>query len=235
MATDSTDDWPDAPLTDPQTVILPHEDDPDDALDTVPPLESDLPPRPRFAREDTAASETVIPKPSFLQDTEQPAALWRRPAVRMALVVGIVVLLALLAAQFLVKQRDRVAAVEPAMLPVLQTLCAVTGCEIAPLRQIESIVIDSSSFSRVRDDDYQLGFSLKNTAPIDVAMPAIELSLTDPQDHPVIRRVILPSEFGARTASLARSSVWNGSLALTVQTDAQAQRIAGYRLLAFYP
>lgn len=155
--------------------------------------------------------------------------------VRVALAVMVLVLLALLAMQFLVKERDRAAAMQPAMRPVLEALCAVTGCSIAPLRQIESIVIDSSSFSRVRGDDYRLGFALKNTAPIDVAMPAVELSLTDPQDQAVIRRVILPAEFGARSDALAATSVWTGSLALAVQPDASAQRIAGYRLLAFYP
>ena len=153
----------------------------------------------------------------------------------LALVVTLVVLLALLGVQLLVKERDRVAAAQPGMRPVLEALCTVAGCSIAPLRQIESIVIDSSSFSRVRGDDYRLGFSLKNTAPIDVAMPAVELSLTDPQDQPVIRRVILPAEFGARSDALAGESVCTGSLALTVQADASAQRVAGYRLLAFYP
>ncbi len=179
--------------------------------------------------------EAAIPKPSFLREDAQKASIWRRPVVRIALVILVLVLLALLGAQILIKERNRIAAMQPALRPILQALCVVAGCRVAPLRQIESIVIDSSSFSRVRDDTYHLGFALKNTAPIDVAMPAIELSLTDPQDQPVIRRVILPAEFGARSAVLAHSAVWNGSMALTVQTDTGAQRIAGYRLLAFYP
>ncbi|MEO7939785.1 MAG: DUF3426 domain-containing protein [Burkholderiaceae bacterium] len=234
---DQDDDWPDAPMTDPQTVILPTEDeapgDAHEAVDTVPPEQADARAADMLARERTA--ETAFVQPSFLHNDSRQAALWRRPAMRIALLVIVLVLLALLGAQFLVKERSRVAAVEPAMRPLLHAVCAVAGCTVDPLRQIESIVIDSSSFSRVRDNDYHLGFSLKNTAPIDVAMPAIELSLTDPQDQPVIRRVILPAEFGAPGAALARSSVWNGSLALGVQPGVGAQRIAGYRLLAFYP
>lgn len=233
--------WLDAPQTDPQTVILPTDDPDPDAIDLpIPALRNaaatDFPvpaadagnfgSRPQHA--------DIGPTPSFLQD-EPPPSVWRRPVVRMLLAVLLVLLLALLAMQYLVKERDRVAAMQPAMRPVLEAICAVADCSIDPLRQIESIVIDSSSFSRVRGDDYRLGFSLKNTAPIDLAMPAIELSLTDPQDQPVIRRVILPSEFGARSAALASAAVWTGSLALTVQPDIGAQRIAGYRLLAFYP
>ncbi len=245
------DDWRTGPQTDPRTAATAatHDDtDPDD-IDTLPPPELDFPPVPDAGR--TASADVTrgadpgpdadpdhghaaVARPSFLQDDLQPS-VWQRPMVRVALVVTLVVLLALLGMQLLVKERDRVAAVQPAMRPMLEALCTVAGCSIAPLRQIESIVIDSSSFSRVRGDDYRLGFSLKNTAAIDVAMPAVELSLTDPQDQPVIRRVILPAEFGARSDALAGASVWSGSLALTVQADASVQRVAGYRLLAFYP
>jgi hypothetical protein len=230
-------DWPDATHTDPQTVIEPREDEDTDGVDTLPPPELDFPPVPPTTPAADAApvrAEEPVPPLSFLH-RDTPPSVWRRPIVRIALVAALVLLLALLAMQFLVKERDRVAAMQPAVRPLLEALCVAAGCSVAPLRQIESIVIDSSSFSRVRGDDYRLGFALKNTAPIDIAMPAIELSLTDPQDEPVIRRVILPSEFGARSAALASASVWTGSLALTVQPEVATQRITGYRLLAFYP
>ncbi len=232
---DPDDDWMDAPLTDPQTIIQAHEDDFEEAIDTLPPPEPEMQPGSLPHHDHASAPEAAIAKPSFLRNDAKKASVWRRPGVRIVLVILVLVLLALLGAQILIKERNRVAAVQPALRPILQALCVVAGCRVAPLRQIESIVIDSSSFSRVRDDTYHLGFALKNTAPIDVAMPAIELSLTDPQDQPVIRRVILPAEFGARSAVLAHSAVWNGSMALTVQTDTGAKRIAGYRLLAFYP
>lgn len=233
--------WLDEPQTDPQTAILPT-DDADPVADDAPaPVDPDFPPmappqragdaEPPIGRPQPA---DIVPTPSFLQE-EPPPSIWRRPIVRLTLAVVLVLLLALLAMQILVKERDRVAAMHPAMRPMLEAMCVMADCRIGPPRQIESIVIDSSTFSRVRGDDYRLGFALKNTAPIDVAMPAIELSLTDPQDQPVIRRVILPTEFGARSAALASASTWTGSLALTVQPDIGTQRVAGYRLLAFYP
>ena len=229
-------DWLNLAQADRPTAILVEEDAAPDTIDTVPGPEFDFPDGGAGVAGSARSADDAraIAQPSFLRD-EPPPSIWRRPAMRLVLAIVLLVLLALLGMQLLVKERDRVAAMQPAMRPVLEALCAVAACSIAPLRQIESIVIDSSSFSRVRGDDYRLGFSLKNTAPIDVAMPAIELSLTDPQDQPVIRRVILPAEFGARSGSLASASVWNGSLALTVQPDASAQRVAGYRLLVFYP
>jgi len=125
---------------------------------------------------------------------------------------------------------------EPATRPALLALCALARCELAPLRQIESVVIESSSFGRLRGDSYRLGFALRNTAPLAIAMPAIELSMTDAQDQTVIRRVILPGEYGAAAAaSLGADSDWSGNLALSVKPAANTERIAGYRLLAFYP
>jgi hypothetical protein len=156
------------------------------------------------------------------------------PAGIVLLVVLLLLLLAL-AAQVLIHERDRIAAVEPGARPALLALCALSGCALSPLRQIESIVIESSSFTSTRADTYKLAFSLRNNALLDLAMPAIELALTDAQDQPVIRRVILPSEFGAASHPLAAGSEWSSSVALNVKASANMDRIAGYRMLAFYP
>jgi hypothetical protein len=162
-------------------------------------------------------------------------AYWRRRPARMVLIALAIALAAALAVQVLLHERNRLAQLEPATRTFLAGLCELARCELGPLRQIESIVIDSSSFGRVRADNYRLGFSLRNTAPVDVAMPAIELSLTDTQDQALVRRVILPAEFGAASLSLAAGSDWSGTLALQVRAATSTDRITGYRLLAFYP
>ena len=36
------------------------------------------------------------------------------------------------------------------------------GCELAPLRQIAEVVIDSSSFNKARGDSYQLALMMKS-------------------------------------------------------------------------
>ena len=175
------------------------------------------------------------PDVSFLRSEGSADAFWKRRPVRIALVLLAIALAAALAAQILLQERNRIVQIEPATRPVLAALCALARCELGALKQIDSIVIDSSSFGRVRADNYRLGFALRNTAPIDVAMPAIELSLTDTQDQAVIRRVIRPDEFGAPTPVLAAGSDWSASVNLSVRSASNSERIAGYRLLAFYP
>ena len=183
---------------------------------------------------DPVAPSAAPPEaPSFMQRDATPSA-WQRRGVRRSLAVAALVLIAVLAAQILRHERDRIASGEPAMRPVLATLCQWTGCVIAPMRQIESVVIESSSFLRLRGDVYRLAFSLRNNAAVDIAMPAIELSVTDAQDQALSRRVLLPAEVGATSLLLPAGGEWGSKLSLNVKSGG-AERIAGYRLLAFYP
>eukprot|EP01035_Chromulina_nebulosa_P009600 gene9600-12949_t len=105
-------------------------------------------------------------------------------------------------------------------------------CELAPVRQITDVVIDSSSFNKARGDSYQLALTMKSTATIPLAMPAVELTLTDAQDQPVLRRVLLPTDMAA-PAELPAKGEWGTSVSVLVTTG--GARVAGYRLLAFYP
>jgi mRNA-degrading endonuclease RelE of RelBE toxin-antitoxin system len=140
----------------------------------------------------------------------------------------------LLALQIAVQERDRLASSQPGALPLLQRLCEPLGCRIGPPRRIEAIAIDSSGFTKLRQDTYRLNFTLKNQAPLPVAVPALELTLTDSQDQPVMRRVLTPGELGSPAQTIPPAADWSSSVAIAV-AGTGAGRIAGYRLLAFYP
>lgn len=171
---------------------------------------------------------------SFLRSQSVPSR-WQRPWVRAGMSVLVVGLLLTLAGQFIVHERNRLAAHEPRLTPWLLAFCAPLGCSLAPLLQIESIVIESSSFARVRDDTYRLSFALKNASNLLLAMPAVELTLTDALDQPVLRRVVLPGELEALPDTLEPGLARPVSATFLVTLDATSQRMAGYRLLAFYP
>jgi hypothetical protein len=141
----------------------------------------------------------------------------------------------ILGLQIIIHERDRIVAMEPQSRPVLEAVCQTLGCGLMPLRQIESIVIDNASFTRVRGDVYRLGLSIKNTAVFELAMPALELTLTDSQDQTIIRRVLLPTEFGAPSKALLAGGDWSGAVGVNLRTATGIDRISGYRVLAFYP
>ena len=191
---------------------------------------------------DTAAAKEV----SFVREAERKA-FWTKPLVR-GFLLGLSAALALaLALQWVMQQKDSLAALEPRLQPALQALCAQLGCEIQPPRRMESLVIDSSTFTKIAADAYRLSFVLKNTSNLQVEMPALELTLTDAQDQAVVRRVVLPAQFGAVSSILGARSEMSGVVSLRVAGESgrsgaspsaasgAAWRVAGYRVLAFYP
>ena len=178
----------------------------------------------------------AMPQPSVSFMRARPNhSFWRTTWVRVALVLTSLCLLMVLALQVVVHQRDRIAAMVSDARPALAAVCSVVGCRVSALRQIDSIVIDSSTFSKLSGDAYRLSLTIKNNAAIELAMPALELTLTDSQDQPAMRRVFLPAEFGATSNVLAAGSEWAGAVVLSVQPGGGADHIAGYRILVFYP
>ena len=123
------------------------------------------------------------------------------------------------------------------MRPLLSGVCAITGCQLSALRQISDITIDGAAFAREKvGDGYRLSFTLRNAASVPLAMPAIELSLLDTQEQAVVRRVLLPADFGAPAELAARGErVASMPLALDATQAASLPPVAGYRLVAFYP
>jgi predicted Zn finger-like uncharacterized protein len=162
-------------------------------------------------------------------------AFWARRGVRAALAVVALVLAGLMALQIAVSERDYLAATEPAVAPWLGKLCRALGCRIGPPRQIDAVAIDSSAFNKLRGDAYRLNVTLKNQANTPVAMPALELTLTDSQDQPLVRRVLLPAEIAGAPMAIGAAAEWSGTVALALNANGTTSRVAGYRLLAFYP
>lgn len=182
-----------------------------------------------YADEPTAAE---LGKVSFVRQARRKA-FWKRPFVRIGLAFVSLLLAALLLVQAAYQDRDRLALAEPALLPALVQMCELLQCTLGPPRQIEAIVIESSGFNRLRNNSYRLAFTLRNTAPVPVATPSIELTITDSQDQTIARRVLTPAELGA-DAALAPSAEWSRAVGLALDGGGTT-RVAGYRLLAFYP
>lgn len=183
---------------------------------------------------DSELPHTPLHELSFVRQAQREA-VWQRPAVRLVLALAVIMMGLLLAGQVAVHERDRLAAYEPALRPWLMLLCEPLDCRIRPPRQIDAIVIDNSSFNKLRPDAYRLQVTLKNQGATEVAMPALELTLTDSQEQPVIRRVLLPGDVVPPRATIAAASEWSGSVAIALVDSSLGGRIAGYRLLAFYP
>lgn len=175
---------------------------------------------------------------SFVARAAKPT-LWHSAWVRSGLAIACLALGGLLFLQVVVQERDRIVAHDARARPAIQRLCGWLGCEIHPLRTIEFISIESSSFNKLRADTFRLGFTLRNTGNVPVAQPAIELTLTDTQDMPLVRRVLLSDDLDLKAEVLPAGADQTGTYLVSVSAAAGraglARNIAGYRVLAFYP
>jgi hypothetical protein len=203
-----------------------------DAAD-APPAVSQAPAPPGLHIADAEQAVAGAAEPGFVRQARRQA-FWRSPAVRAGLAALAVLLGGLLGAQWAVHERDALAASHPELAPLLTQLCAPLGCELGPVRRIDAVVIDSSTLARRLGNFYAFDVVIKNTASIPVAVPALELSLTDTRDSVIARRVFLQNELPGAPALLPAQGSLPLNLRLSI-TDAGAVSMAGYRVLVFYP
>jgi predicted Zn finger-like uncharacterized protein len=183
------------------------------------------------AQADISAEAHSQTTPLFLRQAERTAR-WRQPRVRAALWGTAVLAAVALATQVVVEYRDLAAARFPSARPALEQACAWLGCTVGAAHVIESLVVESSGLVRVEKSDvYKLSVALRNRAALEVALPALELSLTDSQGQLVARRVLPMSELGVNQATLAAGR----ELSLNATLQAATPPIAGYTIELFYP
>ena len=191
---------------------------------------------------DVAADETAVPSPDAAPPEDEPApqflrqaerqARWERPRTVLALWLLCGVLLLALALQASLHFRDLLATVAPPLRPALMALCEVAGCNIEPLRHIDDIVVDSSTLASAPGGDaVRLSVVLRNRGPLPLAMPSIELTLTDASGQMLVRRVLSPADFGTSDPTLPAAS--EHALQLVLATG--NRRASGYTVEPFYP
>ncbi len=170
-------------------------------------------------------------QPGFLRDAERKAR-WQRPWVRAVLLVVCVVLSLGALAQLGLKNRDRYAARWPVTRPVLLELCGLVGCTLQAPRQIDALVVETSSLTRPPGvEGLRLQLVLRNRIDYEVAAPHVELSLTDAAGAVMARRVFTPADFGATRPALGAQQDANWSLVFSTTL----RNIAGYSVSVFYP
>jgi predicted Zn finger-like uncharacterized protein len=164
-----------------------------------------------------------------------PAArtLWRT--------AGVLALLALVM-QLSLHWRAEIAVRLPQAHPFLAALCAQFDCTIELPRDGTQVAIESSTLltDPARPGIAMLEATLRNRAEYARALPALELTLTDAADRPLVRRVLLPADYLAMAgsevpAAIARGFAARSELGIRLWIDVSQVAAAGYRLYLFYP
>jgi predicted Zn finger-like uncharacterized protein len=182
----------------------------------------------------SATNVAARPVPEFLASeprSRRATWLWA-----LAVVLGVVILSGQVAYRF----RAELAASSGAARAAFLALCQPSGCDLSLPRHPELMSIDASELQADtrRDGIIILTASIRNRARFAQAYPALELTLTDENDYPVLRRVLAPRDYldAPRTPELLRQGIAPGSEApLRVYLDTSRTRAIGYRLYLFYP
>jgi len=226
---------------------------PDTHLITVEPVAPVLPPNhkkltdtaqgPDSAASSSANSNVDYEKPSYFDDavSKTKLLLTKTPAGksrRWMLAIGSTLLLGLAIMQSVYFLRNQIAMHYPATKPYLLNFCQQLTCTISLPKQIEFIVIDDSD---MQEDEQHPGVmllssNLINKSTYNQAYPNLELTLTDTNDKPLLRRIFKPAEYLAANTNIAIADGFKAgeevriNLAITTQDIA----VSGYRLFVTY-
>lgn len=169
--------------------------------------------------------------PSFLAEADKRER-WDRPAARWAFGVLALGLTAMLVAQVAWQWRERLAMAWPVTQAPLSALCRLVGCELGAPREINAVVVDNTALARPPGTSgYRLTVQLHNRAHHPVAVPSIELALTDAQGALVARRILQPQDFDYREPALPAQADLQWTLEFTLGEGS----LVGYTVAAFYP
>ena len=188
---------------------------------------------PGRAAAQSPAQQSAPQVPDFLaSDTHSSRASWLWGLAAF-------VCLFALAAQVAYRFRAEVAALVPATRASLVSVCNALGCDVPLPRHPELMSIDSSELEADgrREGLISLQAVIRNRARFAQEYPALELTLTDELERPVLRRVLAPGDYlDSSRAPQARQGIAAGSEApLHIYLDSGRARASGYRLYLFYP
>lgn len=199
----------------------------DRVADGLEDLLPDPPPAPPDAMP-PATSAIDADNPFVQPPAETPPSRHRR-----LLAAGSVLLAAVLAGQGLFFYRSEVAARHPLARQWLGEICAAAGCTVSLPQRPQSILIEASDL-QVADpanpNRIQLTATLRNHAGHDVGYPALDLVLTNVNDHTLARRIFLPAEYVEAGRDLHAGLAANAEMTVRLALDTGNLGAAGFRL-----
>ncbi|MBI4998736.1 MAG: zinc-ribbon domain-containing protein [Rhodocyclales bacterium] len=186
-------------------------------------------PRPRFV------PTRFEPGPPTILELHNPPPVDDAPS--WPWVLGCLIALLLLTGQLLIHYRTEIIAGRPDVRPVFVAACEMLGCRITLPYKIDLIGIDASDLApdEKRPGTLHLTATLRNRAPYAQAWPQLEITLTDAQERPLLRRALEPAEYLPAEIALAEGFPARSEQAVQLTLTAADVPAVGYRLYVFHP
>lgn len=152
-------------------------------------------------------------------------------------ILGASVLILLLLGQAAYQYRTAIILLFPEAKPYAARLCADLGCDLPLPRRAELVSIEASDLQADTNNPnvMVLSATLKNRAVFEQQLPLLELTLTDAQDQPVVRRVLAPHDYLGKASAARAGFAANTEIPIKVFVEGSQVKATGYRLYLFYP
>ncbi|MEO5844478.1 MAG: zinc-ribbon and DUF3426 domain-containing protein [Caldimonas sp.] len=169
-------------------------------------------------------------RPEFIRRAERRAR-WHSTSVRVVLGIACAFAALALLAQSANHYRDSVAAQWPTSRPILAAWCKATQCRIEAPRRIDDVLVESTALTRAAAQDaFILSVTLRSRSDLTLALPSIDLTLTDANGRLVARRALAPRDFRAADVIAPRAEA-----PLQVMLSTGTASVVGYTVEIFYP
>ena len=173
--------------------------------------------------------------PAFLREADAEKKRRRTVLFGIGALLLAIVLLAQLAAAF----RSEILATFPQARPALTGLCKVFRCTVGwPARGDLLAVVGSELQALPGTSAFELTAVVRNRGNVTLALPAIELTLSDTLNRTVARKVFSPSDYlaGERDpqAQLLAGLAAGADLTVRIAFEARGLNAAGFVVYPFY-
>ena len=180
-----------------------------------------------------AEPEPGAHEPEFVKQSRQKERTGRTR--RIVLGAGSALLVLALAAQGVVTFRDVLAARYPQARPLLAGACAVFGCKVELPAQIDALSVETGELQSLGANTFSFSTLLRNQGSLAQAWPHLELTLTDANDKPLVRRVFTPSQYLPQGVAAAKGFGARSEQPVKLFFELNAVKASGYHIAIFYP
>jgi predicted Zn finger-like uncharacterized protein len=152
---------------------------------------------------------------------------------------GSLLLFALMLAQLAVVFRIELSTQFPALRPTLVQLCKPFNCNVGWPTRAELLAVVGTELQAVPGTDIlELTAVIRNRAGFGVALPAIEVTLTDTNNRDVARKVFAPVDYlassGQSSNRIEEGLAAGADYEVRIHFEARGLSAAGYRVYPFY-
>lgn len=151
------------------------------------------------------------------------------------LVYGLLITLAIL--QTLYFLRGNIAKQWPVFKPALLETCHYLGCTLPLPQHAELIAIDDAELVKdeAHEDLVKFNCMIVNNAPYTQSFPSIEITLTDKEDKPLVRRKISPKEYlMGKGQRQEEGFAGNDEIHVSLNLKAAGLNVSGFRAFLVY-